>query len=115
MEEPIPQIAEDIANSIDALRFQVRAISNEIQEKHSDVDSRKAKSRELGMRLDELSKKLSVLVTRSGISLRRASSLKEMSEVMAETAVDERSKPEVSEYRKEEEMNKVQSVSPFER
>ena len=46
---------------LEALQFQARAISNEIQEKHPDVGSGNEESHELKMQLGECSKKIKAL------------------------------------------------------
>ena len=66
---------QDIPNAIETRLKQVRAISNGIQEKYSEVDSGKGpvfdSEKELKMRLDECSKKIGVLrEPRAGGSLR---------------------------------------------
>ena len=59
MDVPIPQVhVQETTNAIEALQLQVRAISNETQEKHFDKEELLTEKHELTMQLDECSKNI---------------------------------------------------------
>ena len=109
---PVPQVDE-----LEALQFQVRAISHEMHGKCSDGKSSSeeflTKTHELEMQLGECSKKINVLRDqKSGIfgqvRDRVAECLvRDKSKLMAEIAVLESSTLEISEYKTEEEIGGV--------
>ena len=58
---PMPQVLQQGATEAEALQFQVRAISNEIQEKYSGKEDILTKTTEVKMQLDELFKRIAAL------------------------------------------------------
>ena len=51
---PVPQVdVQEITHAIEALQFQVRAMSNETQGKHSGKEERLTKKHELNIHLNE--------------------------------------------------------------
>ena len=86
----------EITNAIEAVQLQVRAISNEIQEKHSGKEEFLTKKQELRMQLDECSKKIDALREQNpGI-------LGQVGDRAVESDL-ERNMPEFSKYNQKEE------------
>ena len=116
---PVPQVdMQEITNAIEALHFQSRAISDELQGKYSDVFSGKegsvlSKKHVFKMQLYECSKKIDALREQNSGILGRVGDrvaegpLEEGKKLMAEATVLERNKPQVSEYNKKEDEMKV--------